>query len=67
MAPRAVRADVMEARKRTYELTSQMAAERTENAKLREAVPIPFSAPCPLLLCVLFLVAYCTRKLVLLF
>lgn len=30
------RADVMEARKRAYELTSAIAAERTENARLRE-------------------------------
>jgi hypothetical protein len=30
------RTDAMEARKRTYELTSEIAAERSENAKLRE-------------------------------
>ena len=34
----AQRADVMEARKRAYQLTSEIASERTENAKLREAL-----------------------------
>lgn len=34
----AQRADVIEARKRAYQLTSEIASERTENAKLREAL-----------------------------
>jgi len=34
--PEQQRADVMEARKRAYELTSAIAAERTDNARLRE-------------------------------
>ena len=34
----AQRADVMEARKRAYQLTSEIASERTENARLREVL-----------------------------